>query len=127
MGTTSISGTYPNFTVTSNDQYSGTVTSVGGTGTVNGITLTGSITSSGNLTLGGTLSGVDLTTQVTNTLPAANGGTGLTTPGTSGNVLTSNGSAWVSTAASGGTQPFVLMFNGGNTPPGQSASGFGII
>jgi hypothetical protein len=31
----------------------GTVTSVGGTGTVNGITLTGTVTSSGNLTLGG--------------------------------------------------------------------------
>jgi len=28
-GTTSISGTYPNFTITSSDQYSGTVTSVG--------------------------------------------------------------------------------------------------
>jgi hypothetical protein len=74
----------------------GTVTSVGGTGTVNGITLTGTVTDSGSLTLGGTLSGVDLTTQVTGTLPAANGGTGLTSPGTSGNVLTSNGSAWVS-------------------------------
>jgi hypothetical protein len=56
----------------------GTVTSVGGTGTVNGITLTGTVTSTGNLTLGGTLSGVDLTTQVTGTLPVANGGTGLT-------------------------------------------------
>ena len=31
----------------------GTVTSVGGTGSVNGLTLTGSVTSSGNLTLGG--------------------------------------------------------------------------
>jgi hypothetical protein len=41
----------------------GTVTSVGGTGTVNGITLTGTVTSSGNLTLGGTLANVDLTTQ----------------------------------------------------------------
>lgn len=30
------------------------------------------------------------------TLPATNGGTGLTSPGTSGNILTSNGSAWVS-------------------------------
>jgi hypothetical protein len=77
-GTTSISGTYPNFTITSNDQYAGTVTSVGGTGTVNGITLTGTVTSSGSLTLGGTLSGVDLTTQVTGTLPVANGGTGAT-------------------------------------------------
>ena len=35
--------------------YTGTVTSVGGTGTVNGLTLTGTVTTSGNLTLGGTL------------------------------------------------------------------------
>jgi len=35
-------------------------------------------------------------------LSAANGGTGLTSAGTSGNVLTSNGSAWVSSAP---TQP----------------------
>ena len=56
----------------------GTVTSVGGTGTVNGITLTGTVTSSGNLTLGGALTGVDLTSQVTGTLPIANGGTGST-------------------------------------------------
>ena len=95
----------------------GTVTSVGGTGTVNGITLTGTVTSSGNLTLGGTLANVDLTTQVTGTLPVANGGTGATTitansvvlgngtsavqtvaPGTSGNILTSNGTTWQSTA-----------------------------
>jgi hypothetical protein len=33
----------------------GTVTSVAGTGTVNGLTLTGTVTSTGNLTLGGTL------------------------------------------------------------------------
>jgi hypothetical protein len=54
-GTTSVTGTYPNFTITSNDAYVGTVTSVGGTGTVNGLTLTGTVTTSGNLTLGGTL------------------------------------------------------------------------
>lgn len=101
-GTTTVTGTYPNFTVSSDDQFDGTVTSVGGTGTVNGITLTGTVTSSGNLTLGGTLSGVDLATQVTGTLPAANGGTGLTAPGTSGNVLTSNGTTWTSAPAAGG-------------------------
>jgi hypothetical protein len=33
-GTTSISGTYPNFTITSNDAYTGTVTSVSGTSPV---------------------------------------------------------------------------------------------
>jgi len=95
----------------------GTVTSVGGTGTVNGITLTGTVTSSGNLTLGGALANVDLTSQITGTLPVANGGTGATSltannvilgngtsavqvvaPGTSGNVLTSNGTTWQSTA-----------------------------
>ena len=38
----------------------GTVTSVGGTGSVNGISLSGTVTSSGNLTLGGTLSGVTI-------------------------------------------------------------------
>lgn len=57
----------------------GTVTSVSGTGSVNGITLSGTVTSSGSLTLGGTLSGVSLTSQVSGTLPVANGGTGATT------------------------------------------------
>ena len=35
------------------------------------------------------------------TIPVANGGTGLTTPGASGNLLTSNGSAWVSSPSTG--------------------------
>jgi hypothetical protein len=50
-GTTSISGTYPNFTINSEDQFDGTVTSVGlisGTGiAVSG----GPVTSSGNITV----------------------------------------------------------------------------
>jgi hypothetical protein len=37
-----------------------------------------------------------------NALPAASGGTGLTAPGTSGNVLTSNGTAWTSAALPAG-------------------------
>jgi hypothetical protein len=86
-GTTSISGTYPNFTITSNDQYAGTVTSVSGTGTVNGISLSGTVTSSGSLTLGGALTGVDLATQVTGTLPIANGGSGQTTAQTAMNAF----------------------------------------
>jgi hypothetical protein len=107
----------------------GTVTSVGGTGTVNGITLTGTVTSSGNLTLGGTLANrydsaydLQLLRKLCGTLPVANGGTGATTitannvvlgngtsavqvvaPGTSGNLLTSDGTTWASStpAASG--------------------------
>ena len=57
---------------TFNSKGTGSVTSVGGTGTVNGITLTGTVTTSGNLTLGGTLSGVSLATQVTGNLPVTN-------------------------------------------------------
>ena len=71
-GTTAVTGTYPSFTITSNDQYVGTVTSVSGTGTVNGITLTGSVTSSGSLTLGGTLSGI-ANSQLTNSSITING------------------------------------------------------
>jgi hypothetical protein len=49
-GTTSITGTYPNFTITSNDTYLGTVTCVAVSGT--NITVTGSpITSSGTIGL----------------------------------------------------------------------------
>jgi len=91
-GTTVVTGTYPNFTITSNDQYVGTVTSVSGTGSVNGITLTGTVNSSGSLTLGGTLSNVSLTTQVTGTLPVGNGGTGTATAFTTGSIVFANSS-----------------------------------
>jgi hypothetical protein len=74
----------------------GTVTSVGGTGTVNGISLSGTVTSSGNLTLGGTLSNVNLASQVTGTLPIANGGTGATSF-TLGRVLFGNGTSAINT------------------------------
>jgi trimeric autotransporter adhesin len=120
-GTTSVTGTYPNFTITSNDQYVGTVTSVSGTGTVNGISLSGTVTSSGSLTLGGTLTGVDLTTQVTGTLPVANGGTGQTTASAAFNALspvTSTGDLIIGNGASSSTRlpiganNYVLTSNG---------------
>ncbi len=81
----------------------GTVTSVSGTGTVNGITLTGTVTSSGNLTLGGTLSGVSLSTQVTGTLPIGNGGTGLTATPTNGQIDIGNGTGFTRTTISAGS------------------------
>ena len=81
----SVTGTYPNFTVSASG--GGTVTSVSGTGTVNGLTLTGTVTTSGSLVLGGTLS-VDLGTgDVTGTLPVARGGTGTGTAFTTGSIV----------------------------------------
>ena len=60
-----------------NNKGNGTVTSVGGTGTVSGLTLSGSITTLGNLTLGGTLevSASNFTSQSANTILAAPVGT----------------------------------------------------
>lgn len=49
----------------------------------------GTITTTGTLSLAGTLSGVSLTTQVSGTLPVANGGTGVTTSTGSGNNVLS--------------------------------------
>jgi hypothetical protein len=65
---------------TFNGKGAGTVTSVGGTGTVNGLSLTGTVTTSGNLTLGGTL---DLASPpaIGGTTPAAGAFTTLTMNG----------------------------------------------
>jgi hypothetical protein len=89
---------------------------------------------------------IDINTQTTGTLGVARGGTGATTltanavllgngtsavsavaPGTLGNVLTSNGTVWVSQATVSGAEPFVLFVNGGNTAPGDPQSALGII
>jgi len=109
----------------------GTVTSVGGTGTVNGITLTGTVTSSGNLTLGGTLANVDLTSQVTGTLPIANGGTNLTALGTANQVLAVNagGTALEYQSASTGSVTSVDVSGGttGLTTSGGPVTGSGTI
>ena len=97
-----------------------TAVSLGGTYTsLTGLTL---VTPALGTPTSGTLTnatGLPLTTAVTGTLPVANGGTGGTSftannvllgngtgafqavaPGTSGNVLTSNGTSWVSSAFS---------------------------
>lgn len=88
---------------------------------------------------------VNLATGVTGTLPVANGGTGATSltannvllgngtsavqvvaPGSSGNVLTSNGTTWQSTApAGGGSWIFLASANfPGNTTDIDITSGF---
>ena len=97
----------------------GTVTSVGGTGTVNGISLSGTVTSSGNLTLGGALSGVNLTSQVTGTLPVANGGTGITSLGTGiATFLGTPSSTNLAAAVTGETGTGALVFGTSPTVSG---------
>jgi hypothetical protein len=102
----------------------GTVTSVATTGTVNGITLTGTVTSSGTLTLGGTLSGVSLTSQVSGTLPIANGGTNATT---AGGARTSLGSTTLGDNLFTITNPSAVTFprfNADNTVSALDAASF---
>jgi hypothetical protein len=107
---------------------SGTVTTSGSLtlgGTLSGVNLTSQVTGTLPIANGGTgttsTTFANLTTNVTGTLPVANGGTGAATltannvvlgngtsaplfvaPSTTGNVLTSNGSTWQSTAPAGG-------------------------
>jgi hypothetical protein len=91
-GTTTITGTYPNFTISSADQYSGTVTSVGLSGGTTGLTTTGSpITTTGTITLSGTLA-------------VANGGTSQTSY-TDGQLLIGNstGNTLTKTTLTAGT------------------------
>ena len=60
----------------------GTVTSVGGTGTVSGLTLSGTVTTTGSITLGGTLAvtAANFASQTANTVLAApNGSAGVPT------------------------------------------------
>jgi len=91
VATTLISG-YLSSTDWTTFNNKGTVTSVAGTGSVNGITLTGTVTSSGSLTLGGTLGSI-ANSQLTNSSITINGnlvslGGSTTVTATATNALT---------------------------------------
>lgn len=95
---------------------SGTVTSVGGTGTVSGLTLSGTVTSTGNLTLGGTLSltSGDVTTALGYTPYDATNPAGYTSnAGTVTSVaaltLGTSGTDVSSTVANGTTTPVITL------------------
>lgn len=90
----------------------GTVTNVAAIGTVNGITLTGTVTTSGNIILGGALQNIvindqtigqlDLTTRVSGLLPVANGGSGVVATKTADFTLADD-EGWVINNKSGAT------------------------
>jgi len=89
------------------------VTSVGGTGTVNGLTVSGTVTSTGNLTLGGTLAINDGDWSGTD-LSVANGGTGAGTH-TANGVLIGNGTSAI-TAVDMSTKGDILVGDGSGNP-----------
>ncbi|UAJ14009.1 beta strand repeat-containing protein [Aquirufa lenticrescens] len=89
----------PTFTVDSKGRLTAASTAsiVANAGTLTGTSLASTVT-------GSSLTGVATITSGTwngSTVAVAYGGTGLTSPGTSGNVLTSNGTGWVSSTPSG--------------------------
>jgi len=56
-----ITGTWPNQTINAAAPGAGTVTSVSGTGSANGLSLSGTVTSTGNITLGGAVTSLTTT------------------------------------------------------------------
>jgi hypothetical protein len=63
----------------------------------------------GTLVTTGVTTGLNGSAITTGVVAASVGGTGLTSAGTNGNVLTSNGSAWVSQAAAAGGGDYIMQ------------------
>jgi hypothetical protein len=97
INATTYNGTFISSTITpSNLVCNGSVSGTGFTGLVNN-----TLSAPGQIGNGTPNTGAFTTLSLNNALSATYGGTGLTSPGTSGNILTSNGSAWTSAAPTG--------------------------
>jgi hypothetical protein len=119
----------------------GTVTSVGGTGTVSGISLSGTVTSSGNLTLGGTLDlsappaigGTTANTVRGTTVTATTGfvGTNFDAAGSGGgNLRNSSGTAQIQWGGGGGNNVSIDVatnINPANAAVAISPTGTGTV
>jgi len=108
---------------TFNGKGSGTVTSVSGTGTVSGISLSGTVTSSGNLTLGGTL---DLSSPPTIGNTAPNTGKFTTLEATGTTTLGTTSTTYV-TVTGDASYPMIKATGGTNTPLVLSPLGTGAL
>lgn len=87
------------------DEVVGAITTLAGSsGSATGTTVTFDVASTGL-----TLTGSGSTLTFGGVLAPANGGTGLSSPGSAGNVLTSNGTSWVSQAPSSGGLSYVSI------------------
>jgi hypothetical protein len=86
----------------SNTDFTGITISTGTSGNSSYISVV-TVAANGRISaISNTQIGIAASQITSGTVNTAQGGTGLTVPGTSGNVLVSNGTSWISTIASGG-------------------------
>ena len=110
----SLAATYVQNTTTAQ---AGANFNIGGNGTIGG-----------NLTVGGTISGGFSVpaANITGTLAPANGGTGVTSSGSAGNVLRSNGSIWQATTLVASDIPSLAANYVQNTTTAQAGANFNV-
>jgi len=98
----------PTSTILSDNGVSSGTTGIKTAGGDDGTLILQTTNSLGAATTAVTISNTQVTT-LANALPAGSGGTGITSAGTAGNVLTSNGTAWVSQAAAAGGGDYIML------------------
>jgi len=102
----------PTSTILSDNGVSSGTTGIKTAGGDDGTLVLQTTNSLGAATTAVTISNTQVTT-LANALPAGSGGTGITSVGTAGNVLTSNGTAWVSQAAAAGGGDYIMQVYAG--------------